>query len=199
MIGSAVASKWTAVGACVPFFRPHVGMVNIQNHSYAQIAYRILDEMETGIALKDCVDKALETDVVKDSRQCLAVSLKDKSLYAYSGRGCNGVVFQKVGKSCVAAGNSLACPAVIEAMITAFDNGQEDDLARRLIAALKAGQDQGGDSRGQEAAAVKVFNYSYPLQRYYPIDLRIDHHDNAIFELEALYDIYLQNERRIFQ
>ena len=59
LIGSAVASKWTGVGGCTQFFRPGTGLVTIQNCSYAQVAYRILDNMECGETLPDSLEKAL--------------------------------------------------------------------------------------------------------------------------------------------
>lgn len=198
MIGSAVASKWTGVGACVPFFRPGVGMVNIQNFSCAQIAYRVLDEMEKGEEPAACVEKALAPDNARDARQCALATLQG-GLYAYSGPECSGTFHHLSGKDCVAAGNTLADKAVIAAMVESFESTKGQMLADRLITALEAGQARGGDARGQEAAAVKVFKFSYPVQRFYPIDLRVDHHDAPLQELRKLYAIFGENERRVVE
>lgn len=198
MIGSAVASKWTGVGACVPFFRPGVGMVNIQNFSYAQVAYRVLDEMEKGEDPAACVEKALGTDTARNARQCILATLQG-GLFAYSGAKCSGTFHHLLGKDCVAAGNTLADRAVVTAMVESFASTKGLMLADRLITALEAGQAKGGDARGQEAAAVKVFKYSYPVQRFYPIDLRVDHHDAPLAELRRLYGIFGENERRVVE
>jgi uncharacterized Ntn-hydrolase superfamily protein len=197
MIGSAVASCWTGVGGCVQFFRPHVGLVNIQNHSHAQVAYRILDNMETSDDLDYCIEDALSTDSAKTLRQCVVASLKSKSVQVYSGSQNTETYHHLIGKSCAAAGNTLADENVIGKMIDAFDNNEDKTITERLILALEAGQEAGGDSRGQEAAAVKSYSFSYPAQRYYPIDLRVDHHKAPIEELRKLYKIFDKNERRI--
>lgn len=197
MIGSAVASKWTGVGGCVPFFRRDVGMVNMQNHSYAQVSHRILDEMTAEDDLSKCIENALYTDKSRHNRQCIVASLKTRSFEVYSGRRCSPIFHQKIGKNCAAAGNTLANTDVIEAMVDAFDGSNGLPMAERLILALEAGQNAGGDARGQEAAAIKAYKFTYPIQRFYPIDLRVDHSDEPLVELRKLYKIFGENERRI--
>ncbi len=198
MIGSAVASKWTGVGGCTQFFRPDVGFVNMQNHSYAQVAYRILDNIEQGMPLTEALESGLSTDKVREQRQCILADLEG-NFHVYSGSGCTGTFHQKIGKNCAAAGNTLASESVIEAMIDAYENSSSDKIVERLIEALEAGQKIGGDTRGQEAAAIKAYKLSYPVQRFYPIDLRADSHDRPLEELRRLYNIFGHNERRILR
>lgn len=196
LIGSAVASKWTGVGGCTQFFRPGTGLVNMQNCSYAQVAYRILDNMENGADLPSALRKALADDSARDKRQCLLADLHG-NFYAFSGRGCNGIFLHKISANCAAAGNTLDNPAVIDAMIDAYESAGSDVMTERLLEALEAGQAAGGDMRGQEAAAVKVYKTSYPVQRFYPIDLRADSHDAPLEELRRLYTIFGENDRRV--
>lgn len=195
MIGSAVASKWTGVGGCVQFFRPGVGFINIQNHSYAQVAYRILDKMEEGCTLDKSLLKALEIDNVKERRQCILADLEG-NFHVYSGENCTGIHHQKIGKNCAAAGNTLVSENVIDAMIEAYENSSSDRIVERLIQALEAGQEAGGDERGQEAASIKAYKTSYPIQRFYPVDLRVDSHDNPLEKLRHLYRTFGDNDRR---
>lgn len=196
MIGSAVASRWTGVAGCVQYFRHGVGFVNLQNHSYAQVAYRVLDAMESDDDLERCVETALDIDTASHLRQMIVCSLKTKEFYVYSGAGCTGIHVHKVSEHCAAAGNTLTDEAVIDAMITTYEGAAGEPITERLIRALEAGQAAGGDARGQEAAGVKAYNYSYPVQRFYPIDLRVDHDDAPLKVLRKLYTIFGENDRR---
>lgn len=195
MIGSAVASKWTGVGSCVQFFQPHVGLVNMQNHSYAQIAFRVLKNMETGETLETSLENALLLDTAGQKRQFILADLEGNFL-TYSGDGCNGIYHEETGRNCAAAGNTIAGKDVITAMVTAFEQSRGENLTERLVLALEAGQAAGGDTRGQEAAAIRVFQTSYPQQRFYPVDLRVDSHDEPLIELRRLLDVFAAHERR---
>lgn len=200
LIGSAVASKWTGVGGCVPYFKPGIGLVNVQNHSDARVAYNILDEIEKDSrSLENCMVKALEADSAHTQRQCILLSLENTNFHVYSGSACTGIHHHKIGKQCAAAGNTLATPKVIDAMVNAFEDSINEPIAERLIRALEAGQDEGGDVRGQEAAAIKVYKATYPDQRFFPVDLRIDHHEKPLEALRYLYEAFLENERRIIR
>lgn len=196
LIGSAVASKWTGVGGCTQFFRPGTGLVNIQNHSYAQVAYRVLDNIEAGMDLPASLEQALSTDSAREKRQCILADLHGR-FHAASGTDCNGIFHHKISDNCAAAGNTLANTDVIDAMIDAYESSASNVMTERLLEALEAGQAAGGDIRGQEAAAVKVYKTTYPVQRFYPIDLRADSHDAPLEELRRLYAIFGENDRRV--
>lgn len=196
MIGSAVASRWTGIGGCVQFFRPEVGFVNIQNTPYAQVAHRVLDLMESDDDIEHCVSSALGIDTAAKLRQFVVCSLKTHEFHVHSGTGCEDIFTHKVGKHCAAAGNSLADKAVIRDMVKAFENSQDLPLAERLLLALEAGQAEGGDSRGQEAASIQAYQFSYPMQRFYPVDLRVDSHKKPLQELRRLYEVFKEHDRR---
>ena len=136
LIGSAVASKWTGVGGCTQFFRPGTGLVNIQNHSYAQVAYRILDNIEAGLDLAACLEQALSDDSAREKRQCLLADLHG-NFHAASGADCSGIFRHKVSAHCAAAGNTLADPAVIDAMIDAYESADSDVMTERLPRCLR--------------------------------------------------------------
>ena len=65
--------------------------------------------------------------------------------------------------------------------------------------ALEAGQKQGGDARGQEAAALCVYHAAYPAQKDYPIDLRVDHDDQPLVKLRELYETFKAMDRTIIR
>ncbi len=196
LIGSAVASKWTGVGGCTQYFRPGTGIVNIQNCAYAQVAYRILDNMEAGLDLESSLSGALLTDKAREKRQCILADLRG-NFFVHSGIKCTAPLFHRIGKNCAAAGNALASPSVIEAMIAAYESSPSSVMTEKLLEALEAGQAAGGDLRGQEAAAIKVYKTTYPVQRFYPIDLRVDSHDTPLDELRRLYGVFGARDRRV--
>lgn len=198
-IGSAVASKWTAVGGCVPFFRAGVGMVHIQNHSCPTLAHNILDGLQAGADPETALDQALRKDPQKARRQCLIGDLNSGKTYAYSGADCTGIFLHKNTPDCAVAGNTLADIAVAQHIIDAFQSSAHKPLAERLMLALEAGQKQGGDARGQEAAALCVYHAAYPAQKDYPIDLRVDHDDQPLVKLRELYETFKAMDRTIIR
>ena len=187
VIGSAVASKWPAVGGCVPFFRPSVGFINLQNHTYSRLAYDLLDEMEKGDDLAACAANALQRDTAPERRQCILASVNTGQLHAYSGDDNTGIYTHKLGQDCAAAGNTLVSKDVVYCMIDAFEDSRDQPLAERLILALEAGQAAGGDARGEQAVSVHVYHKDYPDQSLYPLNLRVDNSRTPLKELRVLY------------
>ena len=196
MIGTAVSSKWTGVGGTVQYFRHHVGLVNIQNCSYAKTAYDILDGLEAGQDVAEATERAMALDKKAVIRQAIVCDLKG-NMHVYAGEKCSRPYIQKIGENCAAAGNTLASTKVVDAMLSAFEEDQTLSLTHRILKALEAGQEAGGDKRGQEAAAIKSYKLEYPVQRFWPIDLRVDSHDRPLEELRRLFDIFDANERRV--
>lgn len=196
MIGIAAASKWTGLGGCLPYFRHSVGLVAVQNCSYAQTAYHVLDAMENGQDPSAAIQTALAQDSKPEIRQVLACSLKGE-MANYSGNSCSKPHLDKQGKNCIAAGNTLACPEVVTDMIRSFETSNAQSLTMKLLEALEAGQAAGGDERGEEAAVIKAYSLHYPKQRFYPIDLRVDSHDQPLAELRRLIEVFNAKERRV--
>ncbi len=196
MIGIAAASKWTGLGGCLPYFRHSVGLVAVQNCSYAQTAYTILDAMEAGKSPQDAIKIAIEQDSKPEIRQILACNLRGE-MTSYCGEKCSAPYHENKGRNCIAAGNTLATKDVVTQMTNRFEASRERSLTKRLLDAIEAGQNAGGDARGQEAAVVKAYSIHYPNQRFYPIDLRVDSHQTPLTELRRLVDAFDAIERRV--
>lgn len=64
--------------------------------------------------------------------------------------------------NCIAGGNILASEGVLDAMMAAYEASASEPMAERLIRALEAGEAQGGDQRGRESAAIRIFDPQYP-------------------------------------
>jgi uncharacterized Ntn-hydrolase superfamily protein len=83
------------------------------------------------------------------------------------------------------AGNLLTGPAVIQAMAAAFERTVDEELAERLLRALEAGQQVGGDRRGQQAAHLQVVH----ADAWKYVDLRVDEHPEPIVELRRIFEV----------
>lgn len=197
LIGSAVASKWTSVGGCVPFFRPGVGVLHIQGCAYARTAENIWHAMtEDGMDPAAAMAEALARDTGATHRQVMVMDLAGRRAAA-TGSDCVGHAVHHLGENCVVAGNTLANAAVVPAMQAAFESMSDALLGERLLAALEAGEAAGGDTRGREAAALRIYTFDYPDQRFFPLDIRVDSHDTPLAELRRLYDVFLEIDRHV--
>ncbi len=196
-LGVAVASKFVAVGAVVPYAEAGVGAVATQ--AWANPAYGpgALRELAAGQAPDAVVATLTGADPQAAKRQ-LGVLAADGGAATFTGGGCHGWAGGAAGEDCVAQGNLLAGEDVVTAMIAAFEAaaGAGKPLAERLLDALEAGQAAGGDKRGKQSAALLVvregWGYGGGNDRFR--DLRVDEHADPLPELRRVYRAH----RRLF-
>lgn len=189
-LGVAVESKFLAVGAVVPWARAGVGAVATQswaNTTYGPEGLRLMAE---GLSAQEALNKLVEADEDRDRRQAGMVDARGNAA-AYTGQGCFAWAGHIVGEGFACQGNILVSEETVQAMARAFE-GSHGELADRLVAALEAGQEAGGDSRGQQSAAVLVVRekggYGGLNDRY--LDLRVDDHPTPIQELKRLLELH---------
>ncbi|GHJ45012.1 hypothetical protein Cs7R123_23540 [Catellatospora sp. TT07R-123] len=190
--GVAVASKFLAVGAAVPAAEAAVGALATQ--SYANLAYRPqgLALLRTGTAAADVVAGLTAADPGRAQRQLGVVGTGGDGA-GWTGPGCHGWAGGAYGDGFAIQGNILTGPEVVEAMRLAWLAGDPAaPLARRLLAALRAGDAAGGDKRGRQSAALLVVS---PGQGYggtgdTVVDLRVDDHPAPCAELARLLGIH---------
>ncbi|MEW9053550.1 MAG: DUF1028 domain-containing protein [Neobacillus sp.] len=187
--GIATQSKFLGVGAVVPWARAGAGAVATQ--SYANTAYgpKALELMEQGKTAKETLEMLLQDDPEREMRQ---VGLIDASGNAatFTGKECYDWAGGVTGTHFAAQGNILVDERTVSEMARAFTE-TKGSLADRLLAALDAGQEAGGDSRGQQSAALYIVKekggYGGFNDRY--IDLRVDEHPAPIKELIRIYEL----------
>lgn len=188
--GVAVQSKFLSVGAFVPWARGGVGAVATQ--AFAEVTYgnRGLDLLESGLSPDEAVESLVSADDMRDHRQVGIVAADGRSA-TFSGADCFEHATGVSGKNFAAQGNILTSPGVPEAMAKTFA-GRAGNLASRLLTALAAGQEAGGEKRGMESAALLVVRpgggYGGNNDRW--LDLRVDHSDNPIDDLGRLLDLH---------
>ena len=187
-LGSACASRVVAVGARVPCFRHGVGVVNTQHHDDLRLAHAVLGRIAAGLDPQDALAAALEDDARPRDRQLIAIDVQARSA-AWTGANCGTPCGHVIGQHCVAAGNTLAAEAVVQQMVSAYEESPSGPLALRLLRALEAGEAAGGDRRGKQSAALKVIPEKLSDQRVPKMDLRVDDHPEPVAELRRLYEL----------
>lgn len=190
-LGVGVQSKFIAVGAVVPWARAGIGAVATQawaNTTYGPDGLRFLAD---GLSPQDTIDRLTGADADAAQRQVGIVDAQGHAA-SFTGADCNAWAGGHSGAGYAAQGNILAGPTVVAAMADAFEATAGRALSERLLAALAAGQEQGGDRRGMQSAALLVVRdsggYGGHNDRY--LDLRVDDHPSPIAELQRIHDLY---------
>ncbi|MFL6061134.1 MAG: DUF1028 domain-containing protein [Marmoricola sp.] len=188
--GVAVASKFLAVGNAVPAAVAQVGAVATQadaNVAFKGIGLSLLDE---GANAQVALDRLLDEDDKREHRQVGIVDVEGGAA-THTGSACLDWAGGETGEGVAFQGNVLTGPEVIAAMVTAWDDASEAPLARRLLAALTAGDAAGGDKRGRQSAALLVVSdgAGYGGNDDVAVDLRVDDHTAPIPELARLLDL----------
>ena len=191
-VGCAVQSKYFAVGNVVPWARAGVGAIATQAAGVAAYGPWALDELSGGASPDEAIERVLAEDDERETRQLGAVRAAGAAA-SFTGADCLAWAGHRTGPGYAVQGNILAGEAVVEEMERAFLE-TAGELAHRLVAALEAGQAAGGDSRGQQSAAVVVEREGASADTREGIDrvcdLRVDDHPEPIAELRRLLGIH---------
>ena len=188
--GVAVASKFPAVGAVGPWAQAGAGALATQAFANTSYGPQGLAALATGLSAQKTLQDLIEADQGRASRQ---VGLVDASGGAatYTGDDCNDWAGCTTGEGYAAQGNILTGPEVIEAMAAAFE-ASSASLPDRLLAALLAGDQTGGDRRGRQSAALLVVRqqagYGGFNDRW--LDYRVDDHEDPVPRLIELVDLH---------
>jgi uncharacterized Ntn-hydrolase superfamily protein len=185
LFGVAIASSSLAVAARCAHVRAGVGAVATQNITDPRLGPRVLDALGRGSVARTALDEALSATAFGAYRQLLAVGAVGAPAF-HSGSGALGIVSAASGAEAAAAGNILATPAVPAAMIAAFEDAS-GQLGERLLRALRAGLDAGGEAGPVHSAGLLIVReVSWPI-----VDLRVDWSDaDPVDELSSLWRRY---------
>ena len=184
-LGIAISSSSIAVGARCPWLRAGVGAVATQNITLPALGPQILDLLDADQEPSAALDRALSSNGWSQYRQVAVVDSKGRTA-VFTGSEALGTHNALAGEHCVAAGNLLAGPEVIEAMVAAFDQA-EGCLSERLLAAMHAAMAAGGEAGPVHSAALSVVGeLIWPI-----VDLRVDWVDeDPIGRLDQLWQAY---------
>jgi uncharacterized Ntn-hydrolase superfamily protein len=183
--GVAISSSSPAVGSRCPNVRAGVGAVSSQNVTDPSLGPALLDSLQTGLGASDALAAVSATATHPEYRQLTAVD-RNGDAAVYSGEKSLGINAELTAKNVAAAGNMLANANVIQAMVDSFNNSSDRELADRLIQALEAGVQAGGEAGPVHSAAVLVAtDVSWPTT-----NLRVDWDEDPIAKLRELYKVW---------
>jgi uncharacterized Ntn-hydrolase superfamily protein len=204
MFGMAIASSSPAVAARCAHALAGVGVVATQNITDPALGPQILRAIAGGATSESALASALHATPHAAYRQLLVLGATGPPA-AHTGAQALGVADVAVGADSAAAGNLLERAAVPAAMVAAFEAACEvaceaaceaasgqvaaapGHFGARLLDALRAGADQGGEAGPVHSAGLLIVReVSWPI-----VDLRVDWSDaDPIVALTALWDIY---------
>jgi uncharacterized Ntn-hydrolase superfamily protein len=188
--GVAVASKFPAVGAVVPWAQADSGAVATQSFANTSFGPRGLQMMTQGLSAKQTLEALLKDDPDKEDRQVGLVDAKGNAA-TFTGSVCFDWAGGVTGKGYAIQGNILSSAKVVPAMEKKF-LATKGDLPTRLYAALLAGDRAGGDRRGRQSAAIYVTKpnggYGGFIDRW--MDYRVDDHEDPVPRLGELIELH---------
>ena len=190
-LGVAVASKFLAVGSAVPAARLGLGAIATQSFCNTLYKREGLERLAAGASAAETMEALLAADEQREARQAGIVDAAGTAA-TWTGAECLDWAGGVTGDGYAIQGNILTGPDVVDAMQQAFLDLREEPLPERLLGALEAGDDAGGDSRGRQSASLLVVS---PTGSYTPgddlaYDLRVDDHSDPCGELRRLLELH---------
>jgi uncharacterized Ntn-hydrolase superfamily protein len=186
--GIAVATRFFAVGARVPYIAPGIGAVATQALVNPYYGIDGLDLLRDGQSPGDIVEGLTAADSGRESRQLHIMDAKGR-IAAHTGRECIDWCGHIEGDGFSIAGNMLTGASVLDDTAQAYLANKTLPFAQRLIAAMRSGEAAGGDKRGKQSAALLI----YGDEEWSTLDLRVDDHADPLTELERLEAISRQH------
>jgi len=181
--GVGIATYSPNVGARCPLVVPGKGAASIQAVANPQLNLIARKLIEEGLSAEKVVAELLSSDPYPDYRQIAVVDIYGR---AHAVTGARNPVWcgHRIGEGYVCSGNVLAGEQVVAAMAQAYEASATEPLAERLVRAVEAGRDAGGQPEGQNSSALLVYGqHSFPV-----VDLRVELHDAPEAELRRLWD-----------
>ena len=189
-MGVAVQSHWFSVGSIVSWGKAGVGVVATQSFVNTSFGPRGLSLLENGLTPKMAVETLLAIDEGRDVRQ-LAILDVHGNVEAYTGKSCIDAAGHQVGDNFSVQANLMEKSTVWPAMAAAYKNSS-GSLAERMLSAMEAAQNEGGDIRGKQSVAILVVKGKSTGNSWEDkiVDLRIEDHENPLKEMRRILNIH---------
>ena len=190
-LGIAVASRFFAVGGLVPHIKGGVGAVAAQAFISPLYGTDGLVLLAEGKSPQEVIATVTGRDAGAEQRQMHLIDAQGRNA-GFTGSKCIDWAGHLIDDNVSVAGNMLAGPEVIAATLATYKAAIDKPFAERLLLAMQAGEDEGGDKRGRQSAALRIFRD----QDYAWLDIRADDHADPLSELRRLYAV--ARERFLF-
>lgn len=188
-IGVAVQSHWFNVGAVVGWGEAGVGVIATQSFVNPAFGLQGLDLLKQRKTPQQVVDELIASDEGRDMRQLAVLDAKGNCA-SYTGKGCIDAAGNIAENNVSVQANMMVNDKIWPAMLKAFKE-TSGPLAERMIAALEAAQQEGGDIRGKQSAAIMVFSGISTGKPWADklMDLRVEDSNEPIPELKRLVKV----------
>ncbi len=185
-----VQSHWFSVGSIVSWGKAGVGVVATQSFVNPAYGPEGLELMASGVPAEEALTRLIEKDEGRAFRQVAFLDAKG-NVSGFTGKNCVEAAEDLQGKNFSVQANMMLNDKVVPAMAEAFVQFAEYPLAERVVEALKAAQEAGGDIRGKQSAALIVVGPEKTSNSWEDkkIDLRVDDHTEPIKELSRLLKV----------
>lgn len=189
--GVATQSKFLAVGSVVTWAEPQVGAVATQAYANPRYGPEGLALLREGLSAQEAVERLTSADEEREHRQLGIVDGRGDAA-SFTGSECHDWAGGRTGDGYAAQGNILVSGETVDALAETFEATAGRPLAERLLDCLDAAQGAGGDSRGQQSAALLVVEKDggYANLSDVLVDLRVDDHARPLEELRRIYDLH---------
>ena len=185
MLGAVVTTSAISVGARCQHARAAVGAALTQHRTDPRLGPLALDFLVEGLTAVEAMKAVVATTPHRHWRQLALIDAAGRTA-VYSGANVRGEKGEVEGRDCAAIANIVRSASLPGAMVAAFEESPDLPLARRLLAALEAGEAEGGERQPVISAALLVVHReSFPY-----VDLRVDDHARPIAELGRLWSMY---------
>lgn len=185
MFGAVVTTSSIAVGSRCPFAAAGIGAALTQHMTDPRLGPLALDLLRRGYSAENVIRSLVAATPRSDYRQLAVIDAQGRTA-SFSGSSCKPEVAEAHGRDCVALGNIVRTKEVPSVMVRAFEADPAAPLAARLIAALKAGDEAGGEFKPLVSTALIVAD----KQAFPYVDLRVDSDPTPIATLARLWQEY---------
>lgn len=189
-LGVAVQSHWFSVGSIVPWAKSGVGAVATQSIARVEYGPFGLELMEKGLTASEALAKLVAEDPGASVRQVGMVDVNG-NVASHTGDKCIAEAGFRTGEYYTVQANIMEKSTVWDAMAEAYEN-TAGDLADRMMAAMEAAQNEGGDLRGKQSASILIVKGTPTGEPWNDIkmELRIEDHPEPIQELKRLIKVH---------
>lgn len=190
--GAAVTTRVPFVGRAVPHVRAGVGAVCTQASTVVEYGPRGLDLMANGVEPQAALQQLLANDAQRESRQVGLIDMKGRAA-AHTGKNNGNWAGSRQGKNYTVQANIMVGPEVVDAVAASFEatEGTGMSLAERMILAMDAGQQKGGDRRwgNLQSAAIKIADPNNPGRGgdHIALAIEVGEHPEPVGEMKRIY------------
>ena len=185
MMGIGITTKALCVSARCPHVKPRVGAISTQSFTDPRTGLLGMKLLEMGYSAPKVMKEIKDSDPYIEYRQISVVD-KDGNTMAHTGSKNRDWAGHVVKKNFITMGNCLTGEQVVKAMADAFESSADEALEERLLQAIEAGRDAGGQIGGHLSSGLLVYDWEvFPR-----VSLRVDHHREPIKELRRIFELY---------